>query len=331
MAIGASYFGNRILRHARGDMEDLVSRGFTGVLHTMSENDLNYYPEQLGRLVDVSHEVGLEVQIGPWGVGHAFGGEAESLFTATHPELCQVFDDGRPVGAACLNRESFRDFVKGWADAAIAAGADRIFWDEPHWAHPARFGLHEDRWACRCEVCRARFRDEHGGDMPLELTDEVVAFREGCLVGFVRELVAHVAARGARSTVCLLPLVEGSLGLRDWNAIASADGLDTIATDPYWGVFDRPAADFVGRFADRVRGLADTHGLTAQIWIQGFGLGPEDVEDIHAAVRAARAADVDDIWTWGYDACGHMDHLGTRDPQTVWQALTDALTEGGTA
>ncbi|MDP9023258.1 MAG: hypothetical protein M3N57_11320 [Actinomycetota bacterium] len=326
MAIGASYFGNRILRHVEADMEDLASRGFTAVLHTMSENDLNYYPLQMGRLVAAAHDVGLEVQIGPWGVGHAFGGEAESLFTASHPELGQVFDNDRRVGAACLNRNAFRELVKRWADTAVETGADRIFWDEPHWAHPERFGLDEDRWACRCGACRARFREEHGGDMPRELTDEVVAFRERCLVEFVRELVAHVSSRGGRSTVCLLPLVEGSLGLRDWAAVATADGLDTIATDPYWKVFGQPASAFVARFARKVRDLAAAHHLTPQIWIQGFGLGPEDRDDIHAAVRAARAEGVDDIWTWGYEACGHMDYLATRDPEAVWDALTAALT-----
>ena len=26
---------------------------------------------------------------------------------------------------------------------------------------------------------------------------------------------------------------------------------------------------------------------------------------------------------------GHMDHLGTRDPEVVWAALTEALTSAG--
>jgi hypothetical protein len=93
-------------------MEDLARRGFTGVLHTFSENDLNYYRDQMRRIVEVSHEVRLEVQVNPWGLGHAFGGEAESLFVATRPEVSQVFDDGRSVGAGCPNRPEFRAFVR---------------------------------------------------------------------------------------------------------------------------------------------------------------------------------------------------------------------------
>src|SRR2546422_722006 len=39
---GCSYFGVRIVRHVRRDMADLAGRGYSGVLHTFSENDLAY-------------------------------------------------------------------------------------------------------------------------------------------------------------------------------------------------------------------------------------------------------------------------------------------------
>ena len=35
---GVSYFGVRIPRHARRDLEDIAARGYTAVLHTFSEN-----------------------------------------------------------------------------------------------------------------------------------------------------------------------------------------------------------------------------------------------------------------------------------------------------
>ena len=330
MGAGVAYFGNRILRHVAEDMEDLARLGFTGVLHTFSENDLNYYRAQMSRIVEVSHAAGLEVQVNPWGVGYAFGGEAESLFTATHPGVGQVFDDGTPVGAACPNRPPFRRFVRSWADAAVETGADRIFWDEPHWANPAGFGLPaEGRWACRCERCKEAFCERYGGPMPETMTPEVAEFRETSLVGFVKELVAHVAGQDARSTVCLLPLTEGPMGLSDWSEVAGMPGLDTLATDPYWKVFGHPAEEFVGRFARMVNDLAGEHGVNGEIWIQGFGLGPEDSDDVHAAVAAAREAGVENLWTWGYEACGHMSHLGTGEPERVWETLTAALTGGG--
>ena len=327
MPIGASYFGNRILRHVAADMDDLAARGFTGVLHTMSENDLTYYRDTLGRIVEISHAAGLFVQVGPWGLGRTFGGEAESLFVANHPHVGQVLDSGRPVAAGCLNSEAYREFVRSWATAAVETGADRIFWDEPHWAHPAHFDEPPERWGCHCPRCVHRWCDETGDDdMPTELTADVRVFRERCLVEFLGELTGYVASLGGRSTVCLLPHISGSLGVADWSAVARLPGVGTLATDPYWEAFREPVGPFVTEFSERVAQQAAAAGIDPQIWIQGFHLGPEDAGDIYAAVAAARAAGVDDLWTWGYEACGHMSYLGTREPERVWEILCDALT-----
>jgi N-acetylmuramic acid 6-phosphate etherase len=327
MPIGVSYFGNRILRHVAADMDDLAARGFTGVLHTMSENDLAYYRDTIGRMVEISHAAGLFVQVGPWGLGRTFGGEAESLFVANHPHVGQVLDSGRPVAAGCLNSGSYREFVRSWATAAVETGADRIFWDEPHWAHPAHFDEPLERWGCRCHRCMRRWSDETGDDdLPTELTSEVRAFRERCLVEFLGELTAYVAGLGGRSTVCLLPHTSGSLGVADWSAVARLPGLATLATDPYWKAFDEPVVPFVTEFSERVAQQAAASGIEPQIWIQGFRLGPEDADDIHAAVAAARSAGIDDLWTWGYEACGHMSYLATVDPDRVWETLCAALT-----
>jgi N-acetylmuramic acid 6-phosphate etherase len=162
--------------------------------------------------------------------------------------------------------------------------------------------------------------------MPSELTPEVVAFREACLVEFIGDVVGHVAARGGRSTVCVLPFT-----LSDWAAVARMPGLDTLATDPYWESFGQPVVPFVDEYAGRVARLAAEHGVGAQLWIQGFRLGPEDEGDIRAAVAGARAAGIEDLWVWGFEACGHMSYLGTREPERVWAILTDALTGRPTA
>jgi N-acetylmuramic acid 6-phosphate etherase len=326
MSIGVSYFGNRILRHVAADMEDLAARGFTGVLHTFSENDHAHYREQIGEMVRVSHELGLRVQVNPWGVGHLFGGEAESRFTAEHPEVGQVLSDGRRIGAGCPNHPTFRRFLREWATAAVETGADEVFWDEPHWAHPARFARGTGAWACRCEHCHERYAELIGGELPATFTEEVRHLREASLVDALGELLRHVRDLGGRNTVCLLPLTDGPLGLHDWDAVAGLEGLDVLATDPYWKAFDEPVEPFVRDLSARVVDLTARYGVEGQIWIQGFGLGPEDADDIRTAVETARAAGVDDLWTWGYEACGHMPGLGTREPERVWQVLCEALT-----
>lgn len=326
MTVGVAYFGSRILRHVAADVADIAGRGFTGVLHPLSENDLAHYRQQMGRLVAASHDAGLAVQVSPWGVGGVFGGEAHSGWVAANPQRCQAFDDAAPGGAACPSDAAFRAFVRGWADAAVDAGADRVFWDEPGWARPAPLGLADSRWACACTRCAAAFARRTGAAMPAELTDEVAAFRRRVLTDFIRELVAHVAARGVGSTVCLLPPGGDAAGGVDWAAIAATPGVEALATTPYWKVFGQPAAAFVGEAAERLVDVAHAHGIRAQLWLQGFGYGPGELADFRAAARAARAAGVDELWVWAYEAGGHMSSLGTSQPEAVWQAICDELT-----
>ena len=324
MSAGVAYFGSRIPRHVAGDMEQLARRGFTGVLHTFSENDLAYYRDTMADLVRASHEAGLEVQINPWGLCQMFGGEAESRFTSHNPEVGQVLETGRVTPSGCPNNPRVRAFVREWIDAAVDTGADRIFCDEPHWVHPEHFGLPAEHWGCRCRHCTERF----GSELPVELTEDVLAFREDCMVDFVRDFVEHTAAQGARPVVCLLPLTGGVHGITDWSRIAGLRGLDTFGTDPYWKAFGQPAEPFVREYARRVKMLGAEHGVTPQLWIQGFRLDAAEVPDVRRAVRAAREEEIEDLWTWAFEACGHMSALAGDDPQAVWQATVDELLAG---
>lgn len=320
---GCSYFGVRIPRHVRRDMADLAARGYTGVLHTFSENDFAYYRDTMAEIVAVSHAAGLTVQASPWGLGRTFGGEAESRWVAFHPKECQVLDDGRRVAAACLNSPAYREFCKEWADWVLECGVDSVFWDEPAWVVPAHVGVDDAaRWTCRCNRCAERF----GRPIPAELTPEVRSFREGSVVDFLREVVGHVGARGGTNTICLLPATEGTQGLADWDEVAAIPGLATLATDPYWKHWDEAAGPFVRRFARLLRETADRHGVGAQLWLPSFGLDAADIPELEDAVTAAREEGVADLWTWGYEACRHMTSLATPDSPQVWEAASAALT-----
>ena len=320
---GCSYFGVRIARHVRRDMNDLAARGFSGVLHTFSENDFAYYRDTMRDIVDASHAVGLTVQASPWGLGRTFGGEAESRFVTLHPEECQVLDDGRRVAGACLNSPVYRAFCKEWADWVLACGVDSVFWDEPAWMVPVHVGIDDpERWTCRCDRCAERF----GAPIPAELSAHVQAFREESVVDFLREMLAHVADRGGANTVCLLPATSGTHGISDWGSVASLPGLTTFATDPYWKHWGEPAGPFVRRFARLLRETCAAHGVGAQLWLPSFGLTAEEIPELEAAVRGAREEGIDDLWTWGYEACGHMTSLATPDAPRVWEAVSAALT-----
>jgi hypothetical protein len=276
-------------------MADLAARGYTGVLHTFSENDFAYYRGTMAEIVEASHAEGLYVQASPWGLGRTFGGEAESRWVAFHPEECQVQDDGRRVAAACLNGSAYRDFCKEWADWVLESGVDSVFWDEPAWVVPVDVGVDDPaRWS---------------------------------VVDFLRELVAHVAARGGATAICLLPATEGPQGLADWDEVAALSGLTTLVTVPYWKHWEHEsAASFVRRFASLLRETADRHGVGAQLGVPSFGLDRGDVPDLETAIAAACDEGVDDLWTWGYEACGYMTHLATPGSPLVWDAVSAALT-----
>ena len=318
MSIGAAYFGNRIPRHVAADMEALAARGFTGVLHTYSENDLAYYSGTMNELVRLSQDAGLEVMVGPWGVCQMFGGEAFGRFIPVHPELGQILEDGSWTPAGCPNQPRVREFVHRWIDAAVQTGAERIFCDEPHWVHPEHFDRDPSHWGCRCAACTERF----GRELPTELTPEVQAFREASMIDFIGDFVAEVARQGAKPAICPLPLSTGVHGISDWSKLAALPGLDTLGTDPYWQAFGHEPGPFVREYADRVVDQSRAFDLTPQIWIQGFRV---QADDIPPAVRAAREAGVEDLWVWAFEACAHMTSLRPDDPAAVWEAICDEL------
>jgi N-acetylmuramic acid 6-phosphate etherase len=325
LSAGCSYFGVRIVRHVRRDMADLAAGGYSGVLHTFSENDLAYYRGTMREIVEASHAVGLAVQASPWGLGRTFGGEAESRFVTLHPDERQVLDDGRRVAGACLNSPAYRAFCKEWADWVLECGVDSVFWDEPAWMVPAHVGIDDaSRWTCRCAHCAERF----GGPVPTELTPDVQAFREASVLDFLREVVSHVQARGGKNTICLLPSTEGTHGISDWNAVASLPGLTTFATDPYWKHWNEPAGPFVRRFARLLNETCERHGVQSQLWLPSFGLTKDEIPELEAAIAAAHEEGIHDLWTWGYEACGHMTSLATPDAPLVWEAVSAALTGG---
>jgi N-acetylmuramic acid 6-phosphate etherase len=304
-------------------MADLAARGYSGVLHTFSENDFAYYRGTMREIVEASHDAGLAVQASPWGLGRTFGGEAESRFVTFHPDECQVLDDGRRIAGACLNSPAYREFCKEWADWVIECGVDSVFWDEPAWMVPAHVGIDDpSRWTCRCAHCAERF----GRPVPAELTPDVQAFREASVLDFLREVVSHVAARGGKNTICLLPSTEGTHGISDWNTVASLPGLTTFATDPYWKHWNEPAGPFVRRFARLLNETCERHGVHSQLWLPSFGLTKDEIPELEAAIAGARDEGIDDLWTWGYEACGHMTSLATPDAPLVWEAVSAALT-----
>ena len=187
-----------------------------------------------------------------------------------HPEASQVASDGTRLPAACLNQPAYRDFCRGWADAALDAGVDLVFWDEPHWLVQA----------CHCDVC--------GG-------------AETSLTGFLGELVAHVSARGGRNTVCIKPCPScrsRAPGTRWRRSRVSTFWRPTRTGSPSAARPSSSCANTPSALAVTAR----ANGVSAQLWVPSFGLTAADIPDLTAAVAVARAAGIDDLWTWAFEA-----------------------------
>ena len=178
MIKGVSYFGVRSTKLAHMDLVHIKEAGYNAILHTWSEEDLQYYYDTMKQIVNDSAAMGLSVYVNPWGVGRVFGGEAYSELTARNHDMCQVAIDGKPKVAACPNHPEFRAYMHKWIATICDTNVSTIFWDEPHF-YFEKGGL--SNWSCRCEKCRAKFRTKFGYEMPAELTDDVKQFREESL------------------------------------------------------------------------------------------------------------------------------------------------------
>jgi len=323
MKLGCSYFGNRILRHVAEDMKSLAEKHFTYVVHTFSENDYFFYRDTIGEIVKITKDCGMEAVIDPWGVGKIFGGEAFSVYITTHPEVCQILDDGKTSGNACPNHPGFRSFMKEWIDAAIRTGADYLFWDEPHFYLPGWMGGRPDTWGCRCRYCREKYQEKYGSPMPEGETDEVKQFKHECILDFLQEMINYTHAGGGKNSLCTLP--GSARNDQAFMDLASLQNLDNFGTDPYWYAAKRDVREYVGDFSRKVVGACREKNLEGHIWIQGFSIPAGREEEIRTAVELAVKEGVRDLAVWGFDACSHISWIAPADPKKAWNIICDSF------
>ena len=318
---GVAYFDARAKRHWEKDLDDMADSGFSYVVHCVSEFDLRWQKESVRRLIAATKERGMAVWIDPWGVGEVFGGEPFSRFGAFHPEARQIRSDGTITTSACLNQPAFRDFVRAWVDDVADLGGEVIFWDEPTWKVNDRTGV----WCCRCDRCRALFRDRTGSDLPVELTAEVQAFHEWSMAEFLGDACEYAHGRDFRNAICIMPPEAPNPGFVDWDVAASIRGLDIFGTDPYWYSFKGEAAEYVGRNTRRTVEVADRHGLDHHVWIQAFEVPSGREEEIAVAIDAAVGAGARNVAIWSYDGCAAMSSCECERPDRAWDVVRRSI------
>lgn len=324
MRFGTSYFGNRMLKHARKDLEELKSQGFEIILHTYSENDFQFYRKTMKDLIEMSKDMGFEVWIDPWGWGGIFGGEAYSGFLQMNMEEAQLSNRGKRKGSVCFNSEKFRHLMKEWIDAVKEAGADVVFWDEPHF-HEYQSTTFPHEWTCRCERCQTIFNERYNYDIPVEYNDDVSEFRSTSILDFFKDLTSYASEKGLRNSLCFLPEESDQLGIKNYRMFVELEAIDDIGSDPYWIVFNKPLESFVKEVTNRVVKLAKEYGKTDHMWIQAFRIPKGRENEILKAWKTMEECGVSTILFWGIDACSHMSSIASEDPGKVWKIVLDIV------
>jgi len=315
---GIAYFvRNRRPDVVRADLKEIKAAGSSYVVHFFTEFDQVFFKQSVAEIVQATKEAGLRVYIDPWSVG-GFICTKYTLFPLDHPEACQVWSDGKPLMQACPNHPAFRDHMRRWLDDVVAIGGQVVFWDEPHLALEKNEAGEAVRWACRCERCQELFTKRYGKAMPVELTTDVIAFRQEMLVSFFDWVTQEAKGRGLENCICLLPREQGEDGFGDWSKVAALPAVDIFGTDPYWYSRDVDLDGYVRRFSEKTVSLAHRYGKTPQIWLQGFRV-PRGLEgQIEQAARIACEAGVTNLAVW-VDKYGTGDNNRSDDPEAVWE------------
>ncbi len=330
--LGVSYFGSRHLDHVRRDMEKIAAAGCNMVVHTMSEEDMTYYPETMVQIVKASKEAGLQVFLDPWGVGRVFGGEAFSNFVAMNPRERQRME--LPEGElwadkACLNSSTFRKMMEAWVELAACSNAHGVFWDEPHLYYgelKPLFGRTREVWGCSCGVCKRLFREKFGYEMTGQFSEDVTRFRQATILGFLESLSELAVSKGLINALCVFPTHDRRFGIYEWQKIMENKYLSIFGSDPYWLAFEKGMEEFVRSVSQEVVALCKKHDKEPQIWVQGFRIPSGREDEVKRAIEIAHEEGVRNIAVWSYGGSGCMSYLRSERPEEVWKRVTEAFT-----
>lgn len=111
--------------------------------------------------------------------------------------------------------------------------------------------------------------------------------------------------------------------------VASLPAVHDIGTDPYYTMplsLDYDPQGYVGRWAKVVRRAAAEAGISAHVWVQGFGLAEGAEHVVPDSANAAREAGVDDVFFWGFRAAEATSGIAPDRPELVWELARETLT-----
>ncbi|MCP4644177.1 MAG: hypothetical protein GY851_27290 [bacterium] len=312
------------------DLEE-IAEVCDGVYLPFAEGNLEYESKSVKAAIDMAHEFNLIVVADLWGYGNLFAcGAIPSLFTVQHPECNCISNLGRSLPKSCPNKPAVREFMRtAVAEFIEKYGADGIFWDEPSYGLAGYLGKLEDgEWLCRCPDCQTLYREQHGEDMPTELTESVEAFRNQTMLAFLSDLCGYVKACGTHLITSTCVMTSDSYDFRA--AVAQTADLDILGVDPYWRPHQEESQrDFIEKYAKETLDMGRENGKLVESWVCSWKLDPDSETDPYWAAKINAAAGVDYLSAWSYrdyvswDQC---DRPGA-DPERAWKWLKQAYRE----
>jgi uncharacterized Zn-finger protein len=323
MKTGIAYFGVRNPEWVRKDMQKIKLAGFNYVLHTFSEEDLQYYPQTMKEIIAISKEEGLNVYVNPWGVGRVFGGEAYSELAAKDPESAQVSLGGKKLAASCPNSPAFQSYMKKWIETVCSCDIETVFWDEPHFYFEKK---NPELSACRCSYCSKLYKEQTGEEIPAGPNEKFEKFRQKSLVSFLLYVTEEVHKLDKRNSVCLLPPWFPA-GLENWDEVAKISFVDEIGSDPYWEKGDsvEKIQEDYAKVSEKIANLAKTHNKEAQMWIKNYHIEAGTEHFVQKATEIVANAGIKNIFAWSYLGSKYMDCLRSDNPELVWETQIKAI------
>lgn len=322
LKIGTAYHGNRMLHHARQDLEDMISYGMNLVVHMLSHTDLNRHKNKMKEMFALSEEMGMEVWVDCWGLAGPPGDV--SHFLAYHPESHMVYSNGSLATVyACLKDPALLEFIKNWIDEVASCGGKTVFWDEPHM--PSAMVDGKKVYSCCCPRCRKAFEEKYGHPMPEYATEETEEFGIDSIIEYLREITDYAASKGLKNATCIMPQ---TMSPKELEGLFKLPHLDNIGTDPYWRPVPgaAPNPDVYKYVYEKTRvivELCEKYGKDLNLWIKAYNIAAGTEDDIVLATLAAYNAGARTIISWSYYGAESNDYASEK-PLASWSRTRDA-------
>lgn len=327
MNFGVSYFGNRILKHAITDLMHIKNSGFSYVVHTFSEFDLEFHYDNISDIVKATQDIGLKAYLNPWGVGNVFGGEPYSNFVSKHSaDACQVLDNNTIIPMACPNSPIFHDYMNKWLEQVIRSKADTVFWDEPHFHQQGFLSSVPGHWGCRCKFCKNKFNKLFGYNMPLEENEDIIKFKHFSLKNFLIELMKPLIENNVKNILYLTANMAPDLAKEEWEYYANIKYLNSISTGPYW-IWHKKSINSVSEYSKVIKKISSKYNLDAQIWLQCCKIPKGRENEISPALELIINSGVENIAVWGYEGCAHECWISCENPQEAWEITLNSISK----